>query len=136
MAWPWLASLFSSQKTIDTVVDTAATLAKSAASGIDVIFYTDEEKSQARTKAFDQWLEQCKSIVDGDTPMAKARRAIAVMIVVQFLLFLNVGLYAVYTGAESVKGYIQANIGDLFWLVICVFGFYYGPYVYDRYIKK
>jgi hypothetical protein len=135
MAWGWLTSLFSSKKAVDTAVETVAGLAKTAANGIDVIFYTSEEKAQASQKAFDQWLELNKTWQDASTPMAIARRRIATIVINIWAAFLGLGVFAVFTENASLLAYVTSNTVELTWLVVCVFGFYFGPYVYDRYVK-
>lgn len=134
MAWGWLANLLS-PSAVDTTVKTVADIAVATKNGVDVMFYTDEEKAQANQKAFELWLDLNKTWQEAATPMAIARRQIAKMVVFIWGSFLILGVVAIYTKNDKLLDYIQGNMVELTWLMVCIFGFYYGPYAYNRYVK-
>jgi len=126
----FLTNLFSSKKAVETGCD----IAKDISSGIDVMFYTDEEKAQAREKAQEKWMELMVKTRDENGPRAKTRRFLALAYT---LATLTVGTTAVgmgIAGAEDAKlvaDYAQHLAQTEPWIL----GFYFGPHIMKA-IKK
>lgn len=75
----------SSSKAVDTAADIAGKAAGGIISGIDKVFFTDEEKAEARQKWFSSWIEIQKVLASEGTPTAVSRRILAFMIMGTFL---------------------------------------------------
>lgn len=81
-----LFSIFqSSSKAVDTAAMVAEKSASGIISGIDKVFFTEEEKSEARQKWFGSWLDLQRVLATEGTPTAIARRVLAFMIMGTFL---------------------------------------------------
>jgi hypothetical protein len=126
-----IKSIFSAPKVIDTATD----LAKSAANGIDVLFFTDEEKEQYRQQAFDKWLTLYDKIANESATRSITRRILAVMILGEFLFFLLLAglIYPWFPQWTSTLLGLAKQLGNL---VLAVAVFYFGPYAIGQYIKK
>lgn len=115
----WFSWLTGSSDTANKVVD-------SAVSGLDVMFFTDEEKSQASQKVLDWKLKYLKATA----PQNVARRAIAIMVVAlwMFLILLGVGMEML--GAHGISKFIfdtlTENVNTPFGIII---GFYFAAHV-------
>ena len=75
----WFSLLGKSDKVVDTGLD----LIQGAASGIDMLFFTDEEKSIASQKGYELQLEHMKLNMEQNSLRSQARRSIAKAIIYQ-----------------------------------------------------
>jgi hypothetical protein len=102
----------------EVAVKTAGTLAK----GVDSLIYTDEEKADARAKAMD-WLGKYMEATQGQNI---ARRLIAVLVVIEWLLLINLGvalrLFSWLDESEYVFNVLDNLVKEPFMLII---GFYF-----------
>lgn len=102
----------------EVAVKTAGTLAK----GVDSLIYTDEEKAEARAKAMD-WLSKYMEATQGQNI---ARRLIAVLVVIEWLLLINLGvalrLVSWLDESEYVFNVLDNLVKEPFMLII---GFYF-----------
>ena len=122
-------------RTAPKVVDTAANVVNSGVKGIDALFFTDEEKSDASRKLYELWLETQKIVRDENTVRSMTRRGLACMIMGLFLLLILMAavcwpLMSEWSGALIKMAGILSN------LVMAVAIFYFGPYAFSAYIKK
>jgi hypothetical protein len=101
-------------------------------SGIDKLIFTEEEKSEVRTKLADQWLELQKLLGEETTTRSVSRRIIALLFVVPFVA-LNVGATIVYAFSEGYARFMfEVADGQFGVLTLTVAGFYFGPYMLQR----
>lgn len=77
--------IFDIFKSSSKAVDTAANIAEKTADGIGKIFFTEEEKSDARQKWFTVWLDLQKTLSTEGTPTAISRRILAFMVMGPFV---------------------------------------------------
>jgi hypothetical protein len=130
----WLKSLFSAPK----LGDTAANVINSAVSGIDKLFYTDEEKAENAQKAFGLWLKAQEILIHESSIRSITRRYLAVMIVgvFLFLILLAAGLFAF--GISSAKDVFQCakSIANLVFMVAIFYFGYYGTQQIIHSVKK
>ena len=81
-----LLSIFSSSsKAIDAAANIAEKSADGIIGGIDKMFYTDQEKAEAKAKYFTFWLDTQKVIAGESAPTAISRRILAFMIMGPFV---------------------------------------------------
>jgi len=129
----FIKDIFTNNK---EVVETGTTLVKRAADGIDMMFYTDEEKEQAR-KAWwtDVFIPLEKALAPQGAIRSVSRRIIAndfckvylFMILANFVVWKVDPQWAAY-GFELVK--------VLTYPVSAIILFYFGSYGVGEYLKK
>lgn len=157
--------LFGGSKAAETAVDTGSYLLKEASSGIDMMFYTDEEKAQAKAETYKIWLETQKLIAQQGTPQAVTRRLIAVpwmflqmgmtasAVVAKALSFWTSGVTRITAdNATAIReksrlvtdvlmqsdfsDYILALQNEQFFITLAIIGFYFGPAAVEMAISK
>lgn len=135
MAWNFLSKLFVSQKSIDTAVKTGAKVTEGIMAGLDKIWFTAEEKSDAQQKATDTLLKFWETVAKENTEQSKARRILAVMTfrVYFFLLLTAVAVYKIDTNYSV---FIFDVAGTLTILVTGVAAIYFGPHQISKIWKK
>lgn len=121
-------SLFSWLSQTPKIIDTASELATNLASGVDVLFYTDEEKAQAQQKAFDAWLDMTKAL-GPSSARDITRRIIAVMVMLTCVLLTVVGIYASAIANERLSSVALGFFAEWWKIAITVAVFYFGPHV-------
>ncbi len=110
------------------VTDTACEIAKDISSGMDVLFYTDEEKAQAQQKAFDAWLEMTKAL-GPSSARDISRRVIAVMVMVMCMALTVTGLIAAWSGCQPLYETALSFFGNWWKVALTVAVFYFGPHM-------
>ena len=128
-------SFFSWFKTVPKALDITEDIVTGGIAGIDKIFFTDEEKSDARRKTFELWLK-LQEIIKGEcTARSITRRFLACMIMGEFLLFLLMAALCWPLMPEWSKFLLELgkSLGNL---VLAVSIFYFGPYALGTYLKK
>lgn len=122
-------------KTTPKAVDTAANLIEKGASGIDKLFFTDEEKSDASQKLFRLWTTAMATTQSESTARSMTRRMLAVMIMGEFLLFLLMAVFA-WPFLREWSLFMLDCARALGNLVLAIGVFYFGPYCIGNYLKK
>ena len=116
------------------LVDTACDLATTAAKGIDAIFYTDEEKAEARKAAFDQWLEAQRTLQAESSVRSITRRVLAFAFCGSFLGLLVGGVCLFRIDPEW--GRLCFDVAkELSSTALAVVVFYFGPTMISRAVK-
>ena len=129
----WWNVLTSSKK----VVDTAADLIKDGASGIDMLFFTDEEKSQASAKIMDQVIAINRATADENSVRSKTRRMLAIVIIGNYLALINIGvLLNVLDETDKAKFVFDVANTTLASHVLAVVIFYFGYYGVKAVVKS
>lgn len=116
--------LSSNKKTVDKVVD-------GAISGIDKIFYTNEEKADARRKLAEGVQEFVKSTLDENTARSRTRRVIAIMIMGVFLILIIAAAVA-YPFDEAYSNFLFEIVGDMSTFALMVAAFFFGAHMLGR----
>ena len=151
----WLGSLFG-------LVDsnrTASKLAEDISSGVDVLFYTDEEKAQASAEAFNAWLKMVDVMKGSEAYRSITRRILAVGIVFNLFVMIWLCVLAELVHALSwmvwdevildvvSEGGLQftnvtwsilklANAFQLGWVFCTIIVFYFGPHLIQFFTKE
>jgi hypothetical protein len=97
--------------------------------GLDALVFTNEEKSAARQKLSDTWLETQKVLQAETSIRSVTRRIIAFAVIFPFvaLIMFAAGVYP--WRPEYSKFLIDLAQGQFGWLVVTVATFYFGPMV-------
>ena len=123
--------LLSFLTTAPKVVDTGMDLAKQAANGIDALFFTAEEKSNASLKAVELWIETQKVIRDEGTARSITRRSLAVMILGTALI-MALGSCVIYHFDPAWAAYILAVVKEFGFMTGATVVFYFGYYGFKQ----
>lgn len=130
----WLSSLFT-PTTVETTVETGASLLKSAASGIDKMFYTEEERADAKVKFYELWLKSQAQAASESPIRGITRRLIAVpwMFLQMFLILATIsGYFFDQKFSILCVDIMRENI----WITGTIVVFYFGPYMAEMILSK
>jgi len=116
--------LKSNKKTVDKVVD-------GAISGIDKIFYTNEERAEARRKLAEGVQGFVETTLDENTARSKTRRVIAIMIMGVFLLLI-VGAAAAYPWSSDYSNHLFEIAESMSTFALMVAAFFFGAHMLGR----
>ncbi|MCW3784941.1 hypothetical protein [Plebeiibacterium sediminum] len=109
---------------------------KTVASGVDKAFFTNEERSDINKEIYYAQLEFAKTESNANTISSKARRSLAFMVAIPFMLFKSIASGLAMFGYTS-----QANQVDTINNGIAIyFGgimtYYFGIYLYQQHTKN
>jgi len=130
----WYSWLTSSTKTAENATEVIKTITDGAISGLDKIWFTDEEKEditnmriEYRQKASETMLEFIKAFANENSEQSKARREIAMMVIKSYfgMIFLAIATAGL---APTISELIFKIVGEIFWLVSMVAGTYFIPH--------
>jgi len=113
----------------EKVVDTATDLVKSGASGIDMLFFTDEERAMASAKIMEQVIELHKANADQNSIRSRVRRMLAVIVLAEYLLLLNISVGLGLCDKMALSQFVFKVANDaLGSTVLAIVIFYFGYY--------
>jgi hypothetical protein len=121
-------SLFGWISQAPKITNTACDLAKDISSGVDVMFYTEEEKSQARQAAYDTWLNMMK-VLGPSSARGISRRVIAIIVMLTCVFLTFVGVFAAFVGEKLLVETVLAFFGHWWKVATVVTVFYFGPHL-------
>ncbi len=130
MAW-W--SLLT-PKTTEKAVDTVAEAVTGVIDGMDKMFFTDEERSEASQQITQTWLKAIDATASESTSRSMTRRFLAVMVLGVFLALL-VGGAVLFKVDPEWSEYILRCAGQLSSLVLSISIFYFGYYGVNSVVK-
>ena len=119
-----LSSLTGNKKIVEKVVD-------GAISGIDKLFYTDEEKADVNRKIADGVQDFVKQSLDENTARSRTRRILAIMIMGVFLLLI-IAAAAIYELNPDYSKFLFEVAGDMSTLALMVAAFFFGAHMFGR----
>ena len=123
----FFTTLFSTQKVIDAIPETAGKVVDGVISGVDKLFFTDEEKTEASQKAMDSIYSFIKTTMDESSIRSITRRVLAVEVVSAFVFLLLAGAI-IYILNPTWAAHVLDCAKALSNLVLAVSVFYFGPY--------
>lgn len=114
----------------DKGIDTANKVLDAGISGLDKIFYTDEEKAEAHAKMGEHWLKVQEALATESSPRSVSRRIIAWSVVANVLLAFDVCLVLALTSRkEAIQSVVELVIAfNLGWAFVAIIIFYFGPH--------
>lgn len=131
----FFTTLFSTQKVIDAIPETAGKVVDGVISGVDKLFFTDEEKTEASQKAMDSIYSFIKTTMDKSSIRSITRRVLAVEVVSAFVFLLLAGAM-IYILNPTWAAHVLDCAKALSNLVLAVSVFYFGPYQVGGMIQK
>lgn len=129
--WAWLTGA----QTADKAMDSANNLIDHAASGLDKLFFTEQEKAQVSLETARLHLKLIESTMNESSIRSITRRVLAWMIMGGFL-FLIISCAAVYKFDSDWAKFIFQCAGQIYELVLMVGFFYFGYYAVSSVVKK
>jgi hypothetical protein len=123
----FFTTLFSTKKVIDAIPDTANKVVDGVTAGLDKMFFTDEEKSDASQHAMDSIYGFIKATMEESSIRSITRRVLAVLTMSGFLFLLIFGAIVYCISAEW-AAFVLSCASTLSNLVLAVSVFYFGPY--------
>ena len=122
-------------KTSEKALDAAADLVEAGANGIDALFFTDEEKSQASMDTIKLWIEIHKTLANESTAKSITRRILAVMIMGSAMLesLFAIGIYPYNPEWSAMVIKVLASQGVMIGSVTI---FYFGYYAIKQIVGK
>ncbi len=121
-----IKALFSAPKTIDKAVDVGAKVADGIMSGLDKLWFTKEEKADARQKGTETLLKFWEVVANENTEQSKARRELAKMVFKTYLSLILMAV-AVYGFDKEYAKFIFEVAGILTVIVGGIAAIYFGP---------
>jgi hypothetical protein len=116
--------------------DAAGKVLDGAVRGIDALVYTDEERSAARQKMVDTWIDLQKSLGEETSVRGVTRRFLAFFAFVPYVLLL-LSAACLYPGHQAYAQFlVDLAEGKFGWIVLTVVGFYFGPPMIGRMLGK
>ena len=131
----WYSFLTSSTKAIDTTMRTGEKLAEGLMSGLDKVWHTEEEKSDAKQKASETILKFWELVAAENTEQSKARRYLAGMTFKVYFFFLLASLVLYGFDKEYAK-FALSLAGVITFLVSAIGIIYFGPHQFSKIVKK
>ena len=133
----WWSALFGAPKAVEKVAEMGETIVKGAVSGLDKIFFTDEERAEAHAEASKIVLQYWQSIAKENTEQSRARRGLAMMSFKAFfaLIFLavlskslGVAFPAYVTQMADLATFILGCIKLFSFIISAITVIYFGPH--------
>ena len=132
MGWlTGIKTIFSTPRIIDTATD----LIKTGASGIDMMFYTDEEKELARKDWFAMVLKSEQTYQEQASVRSHTRRMLARAFCETYLFLIIISVLLFKLDPEWGK-YVYEMIKTVSYAVVPIIVFFFGSYGYGTYMKK
>jgi len=119
-----LSALTGNKKTVEKIVD-------GAISGIDKLFYTNEEKADVNRQIAEGVQDFVKQTLDENTARSKTRRVLAIMIMGVFLLLI-IAAAAVYELNPDYSKFLFKVAGDMSTMALMVAAFFFGAHMLGR----
>lgn len=133
----FFSKLFSSSKSVEQTVETVN---KGVYNGIDMMFFTDEEKNtmsnEAQGKILDFHLALAEKVRDESSIRSITRRILAVMIMSVWVLLVLAAAVLIIIGKKEEFDAIMALLATISSIVLSVVVFYFGPEVISRIITR
>lgn len=130
-----IKAVFAAPKAIDKALVVGEKITDGVISGLDKIWFTDEEKSEAKQKGSETLLKFWEVIAKENTEQSKARRELAKMTFKVYFFLLLAGV-TVYKFDPEYSKFIFEVAGTLNILVAGVAAIYFGPQQISKVWKK
>jgi hypothetical protein len=127
----WWSNIFG---TSTKAVDTVANIANGAVSGIDKLFFTEQEKAEFSAKTMQVWLEVQKVTAGESSIKSITRRLLAVAFIVVYLTLILASCIVWQFNPEYAKHVFQ-TAQTLNTPILTIIIFYFGYYAVSNVIK-
>ncbi len=124
---PLIANIFGAGKTAEKGLDIAEKGMDGIISGVDKLFYTEEEKADANLRILKAQLEFVKQFAGENSEQSKARRELAKIVFKSYFALIFMGVTVWYFNAEYAK-FLFGIVAEISGLALLVAGAYFGPH--------
>ena len=136
MAWPlWLAKIFGSTKSVETVVETGSKISLGLMDGLDHMRFGEQERAEFSKDGAKIVLSFWEQVAKENTEQSKARRALAMLTLKSFFYMIFLAILCRIAGTfipplVGVATFIieLALSGIVGGLVISIGAIYFGPH--------
>ena len=132
---PAIGKFLGLGKPAEKLIDAGRDAGSAIAGGVDMLWFTDEEKSLAAREGWELWLKHQAMVMSESSVRSITRRKLAVGMV-QVYLFLVVSCAFVWKYDKEWALHIFQCACEITGLVMLVAGFYFGPYQVGKYLWK
>ena len=130
----WYSFLTSSTKAIENTTKAGEKIVDGLLSGLDKVWHTPEEQSDARQKASETILKFWEAVAKENTQQSIARRRLAEMTFKVYFFFLLTALVLYGFDKEYAK-FALSLAGVITFLVSAIGIIYFGPHQFQKIIK-
>lgn len=109
---------------------------ETVASGVDKVFFTNEEKSELNKEIYYAQLEFAKTQANANTISSKARRSLAFMVAIPFMLFKSIACTLAMFGYVSQANQVDTIMNGIALYFGGIMTYYFGIYLYQQRTKK
>jgi hypothetical protein len=136
MAWPlWIAQIFSSGKSVETVVETGSKISLGLMDGLDHMRFGEQERAEFSQEGAKIVLSFWEQVAKESTEQSKARRALAMLTLKSFFYMIFLAILCRIAGT-MIKPLIEVSkfilgialSGIVGGLVISIGAIYFGPH--------
>ena len=128
-------ALFAAPQTIEKAVVVGEKVTDGIIDGLDKIWHTEEEKTEAQQKATETLLEFWKATAHENTQQSEARRWLAKETFKVYFFFILMGATVYKVDAEFAKTLLDFA-ASMTWLIAMIAGIYFGPQQISKVWKK
>ena len=126
---------FSFLKTSDKAVDTVSNVIDAGVKGIDALFFTNEEKSQASMKVTQLWIKMQEAMANENSAKSITRRYLAFGFCGEHI-FLGLLMIGVWPWFPKYSAYILEFIKTQTSIILAIVIFYFGYWGVQQIIDK
>ena len=126
---------FSFLKTSDKAVDTASNVIEAGVRGLDALFFTDEEKSQASMKVTETWLKMQQATANENSAKSITRRYLAFGFCGEHI-FLGLFAVGVWPWFPKYSEYIFEFMKTQSKIILAIVILYFGYWGVQQIIEK
>jgi len=131
----WFSWFGTGEKAVDTAADVAKTVSDGLYNGLDMVWYTDEEKAQQAHKNNELLYKFWGLVSKENTEQSKARRSMAEMTLKVYFSLILMGV-AVWGFDPGYANYIFKVVGTLTYLTVPIGAIYFGPHQFAKLKNK
>ena len=128
-------SFLSFLKTSDKALDTAANVVNGAVSGIDALFFTEEEKSKASLEVVELWLKMQDVTANENSARSITRRYLAFGFLSLFILLILFGT-GIWKWYPEWAAFVFSVVKSISNIILAIVIFYFGYFGIKEVLKK
>ena len=132
----FFGGIFGTVKAVDKGISLIDKTVGHIASGLDQVFYTDEEKAANHKELTKSKIQMVKDLQDQFTPRSITRRILAGIVYGNYFLHANIWLFASWRGMDGLAVATKELMKFETQLVLMVTFFYFGYYGVKSILKK
>ena len=130
-----LGKIFGYEKTTEKALNIADTITTGIVSGFDKVWFTEEEKSEAKQKGQETLLKFWGTFASENSEQSKARRIIAYRIVDLWVYLILLAVICKMFNLDERAAYLWTVVVDITWFVGLIAGTYFVPHQLSKLVS-